>query len=207
MVFKNRELKRIVLSILILSIAFMYSYFRDIGFIIFSISLGFVSLSFICKEIFRKEIAREFSYKTEYKIWAPGSVIALISSIFPLVFAFPGYTELKSEYYETLKRKSTLSFYTFELTQSTRKGLINLMGILASLVLGTVFLGLTSPGFYFMGYNIFLFAAYINFTLAIFNLLPIHPLNGLGIMNWRASIWVASMLLTCLGLARVLLIL
>lgn len=69
--------------------------------------------------------------------------------------------------------------------------LVGIAGCTINFILGIFFIGLTAifskfiPGFYENKhlFNLFFLAGYINFLLMIFNLLPIPPLDGYGILE------------------------
>ena len=47
--------------------------------------------------------------------------------------------------------------------------------------------------------RIFVSAAMINFFLALFNLLPIPPLDGSKVFTWNIPIWVVTIAIAAIG--------
>lgn len=208
MFFKDKELMGILISVLILSFAFMYSFFNRIGFFIFSISLLVTGFSFGMKELAHSSIAKDLGYNTNFKLWSPGALLAAVSSFFPIVFTAPGYTEVKSKYYDHLKKKAIhLGPLTGELSVPSQEGIIAYFGPLVNIAIGAGFMTFLTFNFILISVNIIKFAAYINFLIAFFNLLPISKLDGIKVINWNAGVWLLSEFLSVFGIFMVFFIL
>lgn len=207
MIFSDKELERIILSILILSFAFMFSFFHKAGVIIFLISFIITTISYIIREYAHYSSAKKFGFKSEYKLWAPGAVIAAISSLFPFTFAVLGYVKLESKYHDHVDvNLNDIGPFKWEIPLGIRKALISYMGILSNLGIGMFFLAFPLFDILTLPFNFFKFGAFINLSLALFNLLPVPDLDGIRVMVWRASVWVSTTLITAILLILVYLL-
>jgi len=153
-----------IISILVsmLSIVFAFQMFRvsDAG-ILFGVIIGV-----IFHEIVHKIVAQSLGFESRYKLWEIGVVLVIAFAIITrgrMIFAAPG-------------------FVVTEGTATKREhGLISLSAPAANLFLVLVFL--------MIGGKFAMSAAYINALLAIFNLLPISPLDGSKVFEWDEGIW------------------
>lgn len=142
-----------------------------------------VSLSFVLHELAHRFIARAYGAYAEYRMWAAGLVLALVFSLFGFVFAAPGAVVIhpKADLWGTapvLTRKKT--------------GIIALSGPLTNIALAGVFAAL----FVATHAAVFKLAVMVNIWLALFNLVPLPPLDGSKVLAWDAKIWAAAFALS-----------
>ncbi|MFH0949060.1 MAG: site-2 protease family protein [Candidatus Aenigmatarchaeota archaeon] len=143
--------------------------------IIFLMSFITVSIGFIFHELGHRLVAKRFGYAAEFKIWPVGIILALGVSFFGFVFAAPGAVMIYSKRIENMK------------IAIKKYGLISLSGPLTNVILAAAFLAMNlfSPSQLFeLGFS-------INVFLALFNSLPVPPLDGSKIFAWNKGIWAA----------------
>lgn len=133
-----------------------------------------VGSSFIFHEIAHKLIAMHYGYWAEFKLWIEGLIIAIGSSFLGFIFAAPGAVYIHGEYID-----------------DRENGIISSAGPLTNIVLAVIFF-LVIP---VVSGNQFLHIASIlgfkiNSFIAIFNLIPLGPLDGRKIFRWDPLIWL-----------------
>jgi Zn-dependent protease len=124
-------------------------------------------------------------------MWRTGLIIALASSLFGFVFAAPGavYVSPRVDLWgnpENVSRK--------------KMGLVSLAGPVVNIVLAVAFfiLSVLSP-LQIFGVAVFGIALFVNVWLALFNMLPIPPLDGSKVLAWNRKIYVIFFA-ACVGL-------
>jgi len=136
-----------------------------------------VSSGFVLHEMGHRLIARRFGCFAEYTMWPTGLILALICSLFGFVLAAPGavmiYPRADTGGRATLTKEKT--------------GLISLSGPVMNICLATAFilLNMSYPSPFFS------LGARINIWLAVFNLIPLGPLDGGKILHWNKGAWLA----------------
>lgn len=175
--FSKREIIDLIISFLVLSLAFSILFTRPNylnALIILPISMIGVGSSFIFHEIAHKLIAMHYGYWAEFKLWIEGLIIAIGSSFLGFIFAAPGAVYIHGEYID-----------------DRENGIISSAGPLTNIVLAVIFF-LVIP---VVSGNQFLHIASIlgfkiNSFIAIFNLIPLGPLDGRKIFRWDPLIWL-----------------
>ncbi|PKL67573.1 MAG: site-2 protease family protein [Methanobacteriales archaeon HGW-Methanobacteriales-1] len=177
--FSSSEIRDILISMIVIAGVFAYILSeRNINLAInlFPITLIAVGLGFVLHELAHKFVAIHYGFWAEYKLWAEGLVLAIITSYFGFVFAAPGAVYIHGEY-----------------ISEEQNGKISLAGPLTNIVLALIFLGLlsissASPILQTIGFIGFS----INSFIALFNLIPFSVLDGAKILRWNPIIWVLT---------------
>ncbi|MDP3623468.1 MAG: site-2 protease family protein [Methanobacteriaceae archaeon] len=177
--FSSSEIRDILISMLVIAGVFAYILSeRNINLAInlFPITLIAVGLGFVLHELAHKFVAIHYGFWAEYKLWAEGLVLAIITSFFGFVFAAPGAVYIHGEY-----------------ISDEQNGKISLAGPLTNIVLALIFLGLlsissASPILQTIGFIGFS----INSFIALFNLIPFSALDGAKILRWNPIIWILT---------------
>jgi Zn-dependent protease len=177
--FSSSEVRDIIISMLVIAGVFAYVLKgKDINLAInyFPVTLIAVGLGFVLHELAHKFVAINYGFWAEYKLWKEGLGLAIISSVFGFVFAAPGAVYIHGEY-----------------ISEEQNGKISVAGPLTNIFLALVFLVLlnisaASP----IIQTICLVGFSINSFIALFNLIPINPLDGAKILSWSPLIWILT---------------
>jgi Zn-dependent protease len=184
--FARRELKDILISVLALSFVFSYPevLFNPI-FLIFSFLA--VGVAFMGHELSHRYVARKLGYWAEYRMWQRGLLMALLFAFITnggFVFAAPGAVVFST-------------MWAFERPRRSDVGRIGIAGVTFNITLMYALLGLSL----LISHPIISLAAFVNGWLAIFNLIPLGPLDGTKVLRWNSRVWALAMALAVAGLA------
>ncbi|MBC7129520.1 MAG: site-2 protease family protein [Thermoplasmatales archaeon] len=177
--FSREEIKHLLISISLLCIAFSIANSFPIheNFRLFVNLLPFsflaVLTAFAFHEIAHKFAGIRYGYWSEYRMFPFGLILALLLSFLGFVFAAPGAVQI------------------FGMPTREHAGKISMAGPFSNILVSAVFLSISK----ITKIEIIALIASINAFLAIFNLLPIPPLDGRKILSWSMPIWL-SMLVT-----------
>ncbi len=127
--------------------------------------------AFLLHELAHRTVARRLGAVAYFKLWKMGILLALLTSLFGFIFAAPGAVEFAGLY------------------DNKSEGKIALAGPLTNIVLGGIFyiiyLLFNTGVAGFMLYYI----AILNLWFALFNLLPMPPLDGSKVFYWNSKIF------------------
>jgi len=181
------EKHQILLSVIVLALAFsLRSIIRGDYLGAFASAIA-VALGFVCHELSHRSTAMRLGYIARYRIWPMGLLLALLLSFVTLgrvVFAAPGAVVIYPKYYWAPLSRSDYSK-------------IAASGPIANIVIGMVAFILVN----FMALPLWihvplLYVAYVNLFLALFNLLPIPPLDGATVFKYNIKLWGALFIIT-----------
>lgn len=131
-----------------------------------------LTASFLVHEMAHKVTAQKRGLWAEFRLTTWGAVITLISVILPFKLISPGAVMIAGP------------------AQLDEVGKISIAGPSINLALGGVLLGAALvPSPYV---SLFAFTAYINATIAVFNLIPIGILDGYKIFSWNRKVWALA---------------
>jgi Zn-dependent protease len=172
--FSKNEVRDIVISVLAITIIFSYP-----NFSMFPTYLAVVVIAFLFHELGHRTIARRFGAVAFYKMWVEGLILGLALMFMKpygfIPFVAPGAVVIYPF------RFARWGYRKVNLTQ-IEMGIISFVGPAINLVFAFVFRLI--PG------NIFFLISSVNAWLAMFNLLPIPPLDGSKILRWKTSLWL-----------------
>jgi len=188
-VFSNIEVRDIVIAWFGLGVAFFLSgsggafglptvyarIFRTPKLFVefFIVSLLTVGSGFVLHELSHKFTAQRFGYWAEFRMWPFGLVLALVTSLIGFIFAAPGATYISG----------------MNISES-ENGKISVAGPLTNVLVGVAFLPflLFGNGFW---YDLGSEGVFVNIFLALFNMLPLYPLDGAKVFAWSKARWAA----------------
>jgi len=200
MQFSKDEIRDIALAIVALSFILVVTPLPNIG-IDFSVIPGYligILLGFILHELAHKAMANRLGAEAFFKLWPQGVGIgilfALVSS---LKFLAPGAVVVFGHKFGRWKYRLDRVFTTPHgaALSTGEMGLISVAGPIVNIILAFVFLSIPNA----VSQQI----AYINAFLAVFNLLPIPPLDGSKVMLWNAVIWFFVIIIAAVPLLSI----
>ncbi|MBN1923998.1 MAG: hypothetical protein JW791_04545 [Nanoarchaeota archaeon] len=183
--FSEKEVKELAISAIALAVIFSLRELLAGGSwiaVIFS-SLILISISLFVKMYSHKRVAEKYDcgavYKFNYYLFIISLLIALITNG-GIVFAALGSIIISSSLYTRLGHKFV------NITQK-ESGLIALSGSMANVIAALVCLILypLSNDFFQLGLN-------INIFMALFNMIPLPPLDGAKVLWWSRLVWFAT---------------
>ena len=187
--FNKKEIRDLTISTVVLALAFS-GFFQSFSFWSLLTSLVVVVFVFISHEMAHRTLAQHYGFSANYRMWTFGLILGLISALLPggIIFAAPG-----AVYITPYKRE-----FAFRVARLTRKqhGLINLAGPLTNIVIGISLVLLS----FFISLELFVLTARISFFLAMFNLIPVPPLDGSKIIGWNSKLWALAFGASLIGL-------
>ena len=176
--FGKQEIVNIIVALIVLTISFSFAFVNyppylhlDQAAAVIPLSFIAVLTGFLCHEMAHKYVGQRKGYWAEFRMYPLGLLLAFCAGLFlGVVFAAPGAVEISGN------------------PDKDDMGTIALAGPASNVVLGFSFLilWLISTG---LPGSLFYFIAYINIYLAVFNMIPIGPLDGAKVFKWRKGVW------------------
>ncbi len=152
-----------------------------------------IVVGMVVHELMHRNVARRYGMSSQYVINWFGVLITLISAFLPIKLLAPGYTKIYA-YGPDVSRRGLL--------RSVAAGpavniVMSIVTLVAALAVGRV----SAFAYYWLvGFS------EVNAYLALFNLLPIPPLDGSKIFSWDIFLW-AIMIASSAALFAVVLML
>lgn len=176
----NDEIRDLLVASVALVFVFGYPEFLGNPSLLFAPAVAIAS-GFALHELAHKFMANKFGASAEFRLWKEGLMVAVVLAIVTngnFIFVAPGAVMI-----------SGFRFGFHGITQLNRKelGMIGAAGPVTNIALAALFVVLYSA----TANPIMIYAARINTSLAIFNMIPIPPLDGSKVMNWGLVNWAA----------------
>ncbi|HTY46987.1 MAG TPA: site-2 protease family protein [Methanomassiliicoccales archaeon] len=188
--FGRTELMHIGIAVLVLTLAFTLAMLSGNSYslytfaIVFAIAAVAVLTGFLLHELMHKFVAQRYGAWAEFRIFPMGLMLALVFSFFGFVFAAPGAVYIQGR------------------ITPKQNGLISAAGPGLNLALAAVFL-VASMAFPFgtLAYFAFMTVGTINSFLALFNMVPVPPLDGSKVLMWSKPVYILMLAASAVALA------
>jgi len=174
----------ILITIIVLSLVFGSRYLITIDLINFTLTTIVSSIAVIPHELAHRWVARKMNCYSRYVLDPFGLVLTLITAIpyIPFKIIMPGYVLVFSTTFDPVysKRINGIVSYFGPLT--------NILISIVSIVLLTLIKYINNIHFIIIVFLIL--AVRLNSWIAFFNLIPIPPLDGSKVINWKPHLWI-----------------
>lgn len=137
-----------------------------------------VGIGFLLHELMHKFLAQRYGYNARFISYDKMLVLALFLSFFGFIFAAPGGVHI-----------------TGKVLSKRKNGIISAGGPVTNILLALAFLALAQTGAGTFEI-ISSYGAKINAWLALFNMLPIFPLDGAKVWNWSKAVYLTIILVS-----------
>lgn len=188
--FTKLEIRDIVVSVVAVAFIFSVAFIRtletpitvEILTSVFGVFLIIVIIAFLFHELAHKFTAQRYGSLAAYKIFPWGLLIGLAFALLVgVAFVAPGAVVIYPFKFGRWKQKES------RLT-AHEMGVISVAGIALNLIFAAIFFPLSGLVI-IQGLDLFALLSFVNAWLALFNLLPIPPLDGRKVMSWKIGLW------------------
>jgi Zn-dependent protease len=182
---RTEEARDIIIASAVLAFVFSYEGI-NFGRLLANAPLAVfgVVTGFILHELAHRFFARRYGAFAEFRAWKEGLLLAVALTLITngaFVFAAPGAVMIYP--------RANLWGHSTALT-SRKMGIIGISGPIVNIILASAFL---ITDIYYPS-QLFGFAARINIWLALFNMIPLTPLDGSKVFYWNKAIWLVTFL-------------
>lgn len=194
--FSKQEKIDLTISIIVITLIFTFIFTRsylsmDMFLLFLPISLIAVGLGFILHELGHKYVAQKYGFYAEFRRSDKGLMLGVVTALLGFVLLAPGAVMIGSP--------------TGTITNE-ENGKISIAGPIVNIILALIFLGIqisiqplvTLSNIDVMVYLYFLSQVgfSVNSFLALFNLLPIPPLDGSKVIRWNLPLWLITIVIS-----------
>jgi len=194
------EAFEIVVSILAISLALTFATAGlniDPPRFLFLIATYVITIGsgFVLHEMAHKYYGLKYGARAQFKAWPLGLGLALGLAIIPQIFGF---------HLPLFIAPGAVYIYAMRHISPKENGIISLAGPVMNWILAAIFFAM----FLVFADNIIIATitmqgAWINMGLAMFNLLPIYPLDGSKVLAWDWRIWLAAFAFSFIGFGAI----
>lgn len=194
--FTKEETRDIIIAVIALTIFYSLSITRPLGWsldnLLFFAPIAFVAvgIGFILHELGHKIVAQKFGFFSEFRRWDYGLILGLLTIPIGYMIFAPG-----AVYFGSYGRMVT----------TEENGKISIAGPIVNIILAVIFLALTltirpylsieNASIMYIILITLVLAFNVNSFLALFNLLPLPPLDGSKIIQWNLPIYIVTILI------------
>lgn len=187
--FKNKEIWSLVISVLVVSVAFTV---QELTVSFFLQCLAIVAFSYFLHHIMQEISSESHGIHTTHDLFPIGIVAALASGILSgglAVIAIPSVMKI---------REVEVKRWMLHATRATSRdvGIPPATGVIFNLFLATVFVVLFSV----FGLQVFWLGALVNFWITLANMVPYPPMDGSRVNLWSSGVWFLTVVAAIIGL-------
>ena len=190
--FSREEIRDIIIAVIALTIFYSLSITRSVGWsldiliLFLPISFVAVGIGFILHELGHKFVAQHFGFMSEFRKWTYGLILGLLTVPLGFLFFAPG-----AVYFGSYGRMVT----------NEENGKISIAGPIVNIILALIFLALlmfirpymaTNAGTMYIISLTLVLGFNVNSYLALFNLLPVPPLDGSKVIQWNIIVYIIT---------------
>ncbi len=193
--FSSEEIRDIFVAIVVLSIAFLILYRNQTIMAcleyhlgetgrwagLFAICFFLVVFSFLLHEFGHKFTAQKYGMWSEFRLYPVGLILTLVTSMMGFLFAAPGAVYIRG--YADIEKNGKIS-----MAGPIVNIILAAIGIAAVMTMNNSPYWLDDPAF--LAILVFMMLASLNSFLAVFNLIPLGPLDGGKILTWNKVVWI-----------------
>jgi len=192
--FTREEIRDMIIAVFALSILYSFTITRSSGWSIdtlmlfIPISFVAVGLGFILHELGHKIVAQKFGFFSEFRRWDYGLILGFLTVPLGFMVFAPG-----AVYFGSYGRMVT----------AEENGKISLAGPVVNIVLAILallltlsirpYLSMENAGVMYIVLLTLVLTFNVNSFLALFNLLPIPPLDGSKVIQWNIPIYLLAL--------------
>ncbi|MCX8174928.1 MAG: site-2 protease family protein [Candidatus Micrarchaeota archaeon] len=189
------------MAVSILAIALVFTFY-DRGLsvepsaFIFYMAAGVITLGsgFVMHELAHKYFAIRYGARARFKAWPAGLALALALVVVPQIIWGPAAAIF-------FIAPGAVYIYALRGISIRQNGIISLAGPAMNWAVAAVFLALAvifSQSILLS--TVLLFGFRVNLMLALFNLIPIPPLDGSKVVAWDWRVWLGAVLVSFFGM-------
>ena len=195
--FSKQEKIDLSISIIVLTLIISFMYSRPnitVDKLLLFIPIAFVTvgLGFVLHELGHKFVAQKYGFYAEFRRSDKGLMLGIITALMGFLFFAPGAVMIGSP---------------TGIISEEENGKISIAGPIVNIILALIFLGIQISiqplvnlpninAMVYILYSISVIGFNINSFLALFNLLPIPPLDGSKVISWNLPIWLISIVIS-----------
>lgn len=177
-----REIRDIAVASAVLAFVFSYSGFGKIDeFLSFlPVAVFAVVTGFVLHELAHRYVARHYGAYAEFRAWKEGLLIAVALALLTngaFIFAAPGAVMIYP--------RANLWGHAAGISRK-KMGIIGISGPIVNIILAALFFALNV----YQPLQLFEAGVRINVWLALFNMMPLPPLDGSKVFSWDRRIWI-----------------
>lgn len=186
LVLGSNELAQLIIATLVTTLIFAYDW-QDPAAVVGALPISFlaVTTAYLFHELAHRFAAKKLNCAAAYKLWMPGVIFGLLMMFVGIKIILVGAVVVSTYKFGRWGMKARHP-------DMKEIGLIATVGPLTNLVLASIFNAFSGSTLFGTTLE---YLASINAWFALFNLVPIKPLDGGQIFYWNQVVWLFLLIL------------